>query len=532
MSDHGAIRILLLEDDLDDYELFVKHLRRTEQHFVVDHVPAMQDALQALQVKQYDAVLADLNVPDSNGHDTIKRLKCECNTIPIIAITGVDDPDVARNILSVGAQDYIVKAELSCRSVSRIIVHAVHRQRAVNEIADLVGELEKRENLLQDQALLLRRKNEKLNSLYRTAQELVDNVSHDLRTPLTVIKDFVGILSEEILGPVNEKQKSLLDRINIRTDDLAIMVDDLLDVSKLGAGLLGAWRRATSVAEVVDGILPMLEQRSSTRKIDFRIDIPSSLPKAFCDAEKLSRVITNLCVNAIKFTPEGGDVCLWATHDPVEHGITVGITDTGDGMDVASLNRIFERFQQLERSSIDSTKGFGLGLNIAQQLSRLNLGELAVESEVGKGSTFSFSVPCQEYHEVFRRWLHYLPKTFECVHFIRIEIAECTAKEIEEFDFFLSCMLRRDDLLLQPVPGAWLFALDIPKSEFQRWEERLSKKFTEANRNRPLGPLPDYFVSAVFRSDDTQSHEEIIEAFDFALQRCARSRTELVGAVE
>jgi len=520
MTSTDTITALLLEDDADDYRLFAKNVCGRRNYFVVDRAENLQEAIQKLQRGRYDVVLTDLSVPDSQGLETLRRLKEHCPGTPIIVLTGMDDESVERDILAAGAQDYLVKGELGGRAVVRSILHAVQRQASVNEIHALVKESERSQDLLHEQARLLRKKNRRLKALYKTAQELVDNVSHDFRTPLTVIKDYVAIIAEGLAGAINDDQRAMLEKVNIRADDLNIMVDDLLDVSKLEAGLLGLWRRKVTVRTILEHLDSMFQQRAASKRITFTIECEPNLPAVYCDADKVSRVVTNLVINAIKFTSSPGHVRLWVESDPAGQQVVFGVTDDGPGIDEQSLEMIFGRFRQLDSDAKTPIKGFGLGLNIARQLCRLNLGEMSVRSQVGKGSTFSFTVPVAEPVEVMRRWLKLQPEERESLKAVSISIADEQDETAgDEMDRFLNYLLRRQDLLLHIGRCQWMLVMPIASSEADCWATRAKKEFQKVNRNRPLGPLPTYRVERQCEWPSHYSHETILTQFEAVVRQ-------------
>lgn len=515
MKTNRTITVLLLEDNRNDYEIAVRQLRSQRYRFEVDWAATLSEALALLGQYTYDVVLSDLNVPDSAGLDTVSRLKKHCFTTPIIVLTGVDDEDSEGEIIDAGAHDYLLKGELCGRLASRAIVSSVLRQQATNKQKSLVTELENSQRLLKEQAELLQNKNKRLSQLYDTAQEFVDNVSHDFRTPLTVIKDYVNIVREGMVGEISPQQNEMLGKVSVRADDLNNMVDDMLDISKLEAGLLCAWRRDVSVAEIMNSAEALLSQRAQVRRVELQVDCEANLSEVYCDAEKAVRVITNLAVNAIKFAGVPGKVRLWAESDAVNQQVVIGVTDNGPGIDSRSIERIFQRFQQLDTGIRSTLKGYGLGLNIAQQLCRLNLGELGVQSQVGKGSTFSFTLPLANPREVFSRWLSLHTTCQEALRVVEVTIPDnSTTAEADEFDSFLSCLLRRDDLLLRTASQRWLLVMaDLPSQECG-WRERAANEFDKSNRNRPLGPLPAYKAEICCEWRAAEGGERIAKQFD------------------
>jgi signal transduction histidine kinase len=486
-------------------------------------------AIEKLGRNTFDVILTDLSVPDSVGLATVSQLREHCGQAPIIVLTSLDDEGVERDVLAAGAQDYLIKGEFGGRIVTRAILHALQRQQAMNEAQALVLELEQSQQLLREQARLLGEKNRRLRRLYKTAQEFVDNVSHDFRTPLTVIKDYVAIIREGMIGSINDEQQAMLDKVAVRADDLNNMVDDLLDVSKLESGLLGAWRRNVHVCEFMARAESMLQQRARIRNVELLVECEHDLPQVYCDAEKVDRVITNLVVNAIKYGGDRGRVRLWAQHDSAGHQVVIGVTDNGPGIEKEALQQIFRRFRQLNSHVTSTVKGFGLGLNIAQQLCRLNLGELSVQSQVGRGSTFSFTIPVSDPFEVLRRWLTLRGTGVDILRVTEIAVdCDSNSTAADEFDSFLNCLLRRDDLLFRMAPHIWLLVMVVSSSESDRWFKRAETEFARANRNRPLGPLPEYRAKTLCEWNSRHTLESILPGFE-AIIRQANVAGELIA---
>ena len=220
-----------------------------------------------------------------------------------------------------------------------------------------------------------------------------------------------------------------------------------------------------------------------------------TFPTCFCDDEKVGRVIVNLITNAIKFSGDPGRVQLWV-EQPNPEEIEVFVGDNGDGIPEDRLQEIFNRFTQVHSELRSSTKGFGLGLNIAQDLVRLNFGKMNVTSQSGKGSTFSFTIPVAEQAVVLARYLGWLgyqedaPKTVSAVE-IRCEDAEAWA----EIDAFLRYVLRPNDLVFQRNPNEWVLMVNAPSVEVETFLNRLRQEHDFQSRNRPMGPLAEIDIN-------------------------------------
>lgn len=509
-----TISILLVEDDSDDYRLVAKQLREQQRAFKIDWAESLSIAVDKLSEASFDIILTDLSLPDCAGFETPARLRSQAQGTPIIVLTSLDDDCMEQDLLESGAQDYLVKGELSGRATLRAIQHAIQRQRMQNELASLLSEREEHRLLMQQQANLLKRKNRHLQRLYKTGQEFVDNVSHDFRTPLTVIKDYVSIIREGMVGDVNEQQQAMLDKVSVRADDLNNMVDDLLDASKLESGLSGAWRRSVSIYTIVERAQSLLEQRGQVKNVEITVECEPGLENVYCDADMVGRVITNLAVNAIKFSGEGGKVRLWVQGEPSKHQVVVGVTDSGPGIDSEALSQIFERFSQADNQLKSTIKGFGLGLNIANQFCRINLGELQVKSQLGKGSTFYFTLPIADPPEVFSRWMQSQCSPDDTLQLVHVAIEnQCEESLANEFDSFLNCYLRKCDVLFRTTHGEWLLVLAGPESEADRWSRRIRDEYQKHNRNRPMGPLPAFQAETLTKWNPRLMRSEVLQDF-------------------
>lgn len=513
------MRVLLIEDDATDRRLISRSLRKSVSQVELDWADRVAFGLAKLAEATYDVVLTDLTLPDSIGLATVERIRAEHPDVPIIVLTALDDKEIEMSSLTVGAQDYLIKDDATPRTLERAIQHAIQRQESVVEIRRLLAEVESSRKQIAEKKELLKRKNQRLRRLYRTAQRFVDNVSHEFRTPLTVIKDYVSLVREGMVGEVNDEQRRMLDVAGVRADDLNNMVDDMLDVSKLESGLLGAWRRPCDLTDILVSASRPLERKAAVKNIAFDVDIDTDLPLVYCDAEKVSRVVINLVTNAMKFCGDPGNVRLWAQCEHERGEVVVGVADDGAGIDEEGVAAIFRRFKQLKTKLKSGTKGFGLGLNIAKELVDLNFGEMSIESRPGQGTTFTFTVPLDDPQGVMQRFLHRLKrgvsKSNVSLVLIAARIDDATSEaNAEDADAFFNYILRRNDLLFRTGTHDWLFVLPVPACELHHFTARANKEFEKTNRNRPFGPIPRFQMEVVGTYSLPGDVDEILDRFN------------------
>lgn len=304
--------------------------------------------------------------------------------------------------------------------------------------------------------------------------------------------EYVSIVRDGLVGDLNEKQQRLLDVSVDRSDDLNNMVNDMLDVSRLGAGILGICRCSCRMEQIVDHARVNLERKAAIKGVTIGIEFAPGLPAVYCDPEKIGRVLINLAVNAIKFSGQGTHVRIHVRFDPHAKEVVTEISDSGPGIDPQRLGELFQRFKQLGTESQGSTKGFGLGLNIAKELVALNFGEIHVASEVGVGSTFSFTVPIDDPIEVSRRYLGQSKGLAE-LSLLEVEVEASTAQAVaDDVDAFLSRLLRRHDIIFRAAERRWVLLLSASADDVELFLERGRDVLQNTNRNRPYEPLPEF----------------------------------------
>lgn len=490
------IHILIVDDEPFDVEESTRALSNSSRNqFRIESTGTLQETLQRICEESFDILLLDLGLPESNGLETLQRVRAVSKEIPIIVLSGVDDEETALAALDCGAQDYFLKGTVTSDALVRSIRYSIHRHQVCAENEKLVQELQSNEVVLTKNQHMLKSKNQRLEALCETAHKFVDNVSHEFRTPLTVIREYASLMVDGIGGPIQDEQRRMLDIIGDRTNDLANMVDDMLDISKMESGLLGIARTRCRISDILEHVRPALEKKAKTKGVQLEILDASGLPELYCDPEKIGRVVTNLTVNALKFCGDPGVVAVHCKHIAESDDVTVEVTDNGRGIEDDRLQEIFERFIQLQRDVRSSTKGFGLGLSICRELVDLNFGKMNVTSQVGDGSCFSFTVPLYNPSTIIQRYLKRVGQSADNSGHVSLVSVMVDANSDEEntndIDAFISCLLRRNDLVLRTGRCSWLIALDTNDIELNDFVVRAKNTFADANRNRFRGPFPE-----------------------------------------
>lgn len=224
--------------------------------------------------------------------------------------------------------------------------------------------------------------------------QFLANISHDLRTPLTAVITHAEILRDGMLGPLEERQLQSVRGIIAGGRQLLDQVGEILTYAKGSANQLALAPTSFSLADVVAQVTRLNESLLDRKRLALEVDVPAELPPIYADREKVAHVLGNLFGNAIHFTPPGGRVWIKAVQRDREALVEVG--DTGIGIAAEHHHFVFEEFAQVDASASRPHHGTGLGLTIARKLVELHHGRIWVESELGRGSRFFFTIPYVE----------------------------------------------------------------------------------------------------------------------------------------
>ncbi|QQE12386.1 HAMP domain-containing histidine kinase [Planctomycetota bacterium] len=263
-----------------------------------------------------------------------------------------------------------------------------HELRSINKSLDLkLGELAE--------------SNVALYEANKIKGEFLANVSHELRTPLNSINGFAEVLAEtfaESGSPADDKRKRYITNIMKSSRQLLDLINDLLDLAKIEAGRMELHLSPISVSDMSEGLVNLMRPQAEKSNIELELKVPPNLPMVQTDAGKLQQILFNFLSNAIKFTPDGGTVTLSAITasedlEGKKERVVLSVKDTGPGIATEDQARIFEKFTQLDPSATREFGGTGLGLTISKELADILQGEITIDSDIGRGATFSITLP-------------------------------------------------------------------------------------------------------------------------------------------
>lgn len=235
-----------------------------------------------------------------------------------------------------------------------------------------------------------------LGEVERLQSEFLATVSHELRTPLNSILGFAKLLLNQTVGPLNQIQQTDISYIYDSAQHLLSLVNDILDLSKIKAGKIRLDMEWLTVEEIIVGVMASTYILIDDKPIELKEEIEPRLPRIYVDRGRIRQVVINLLSNAAKFT-EAGRITLriYRTIKEDQEFICFSVSDTGIGIAEEDMAKVFEAFRQVDSSEARRAQGTGLGMPISRQLVELHGGELWLESKLGQGSTFSFTIPLQ-----------------------------------------------------------------------------------------------------------------------------------------
>lgn len=268
----------------------------------------------------------------------------------------------------------------------RLVIEGLRSSRNSLEEANraLQSEIREREAAQEE----LRRANERLQELSDVKSRFFTTVSHEVKTPLTAIKNALSLIRSQ-RDPGAERQ--LLDMVQRNADRLNLIISDMLDMSRVESGVLRIRAESVRLSDLVPPILQSLRDKADDADVELALDVPASLPAVWADRRRVQQVVTDLLANAIRATARDGKVTISARH--VGGRIEVSVEDTGIGLTLEEQRRVFEPFYQVGNSLVGRSPGAGLGLTISRDLCRGHGCELKVESAPGVGSRFHFVLP-------------------------------------------------------------------------------------------------------------------------------------------
>ncbi len=387
----SVIQVLLIENNTADAEILQAQLNELAMATVeIVWVTSLAEGLDQLAQKRYDVVLLNPWLSDSDGIETLTKLRQHSRTIPVVILSGLDDKALALEAVQNGAQDYLVKGRPSGESIYRSIQYAIERRRADDAVMQL--------------------------QLLEQREHFIAMLAHNLRIPIIGAQRILAILIEN--GKLPENEKHLLSQISSSNQSLLHMINNALDVYRYEGGSEQFAQSELNVSRLVADCLHEVEPLAMAKNLRVVQSITEQ-DVIIADPLAMRKVLHNLLNNAVKFTPEGGEVMI-RLQNKFDKAI-LSITDTGVGVEPKDLELIFDRFFQGGKKYRAS--GLGIGLHLCRRFIEGQKGTIVCISEPNQGTTFEITLPSVPVLNIVnsnfsanaeKQWIKVAERTNEC----------------------------------------------------------------------------------------------------------------------
>lgn len=381
-TDRPSIKILIVDHNQKARLICTAQLSSSQnQNYQVDEAVNSNMAIAMLRGDAYDCVLVDQLLPGKSGLECINLFQqaSQDEQLPVILLAENVDESLSARAMQSKAADYLVKDQISIAMLDHSIDSALTNAKL-------------KRSMIRERKQLSKI-NDDLLTKYSDIQSLYQSISHELKNPLTAIREFTSLLADGVVGEINPQQEEFLNISLECCDRLGRLVNDLLDTAKLETGKLELIPEAVDLARLTHQVVQQHLSASEEKNVTLTCELPVGLPTIQGDSVRIAQVLSNLIDNSLKFTPEGGWVKLTAGYQAQEQCFTISVADNGKGIADKDISHIFERMYQSNSNGLGQRDGMGIGLFLSSTIAKLHGGNLTVQSDVGVGSEFILSLP-------------------------------------------------------------------------------------------------------------------------------------------
>lgn len=381
-----SVKILLIEDNLASARLLQEFLMQAQsQEFNLVHVKRLGEALQELSQCNYDVILLDLTLPDSEGLSSLPPLIGQAPSTPIVVLTNTNDEELAIEAVRQGAQDYLVKRQVNVDVLVRSLRYAIERKQVLESLRTVNQTLQIR--VEERTAELVKAK-----ELNQFKSEFVSMLSHDIRNPLNTILLAAGLLQNHDEKLTKEKKFNHLQMIRLAIKNMAQLLDEVTFIGKADSGRLRCELVCLDLEAFCRQLVNEAQLTANDKHLSLMFASFGQLGEALWDESLLRHILGNLLSNAIKYSLPGGMVRFELIGQ--EEAVIFRVQDWGIGIPEENQKRLFEPFRRAD--NVGNIPGTGLGLAIAKKCVEAHGGEIVVNSQVGVGTTFTVTLPLLE----------------------------------------------------------------------------------------------------------------------------------------
>lgn len=393
-----TLNILIIDDDEVDRMAVSRALKAAGIRMKLFEASDYSEAIETLEKEDFDCVFVDYLLPGKDGLALVQEIRDSGSKIPLIVLTGQGDEQTAVELMKAGASDYITKSRITpdllsatLRNVIRIYEAELQIELFNQQLRESNELLKKKNKELEEKREQIHIQNLKLLEASETKSKFLATMSHELRTPLNAIMAFSQMLQRKNKGNFSKQQVDMIERIHGNGKNLLALITDILDLSKIEAGGLKLYPEEFDLSQLITTTIDELRSLKSQKTLDIKVKINLQDTKTVNDRNRVRQILVNLISNAIKFTDEG--MVLIEASEISDSCLAILVEDTGIGISSDNLKYIFEPFRQINQSISRKYAGTGLGLAITQSLVKMMDGNISVESELDKGSTFRVELP-------------------------------------------------------------------------------------------------------------------------------------------
>ncbi len=381
--------LLLVDDEENIMDALVRLLRRDDYKILKGN--SGKDALALLAQHEVGVIIADQRMPEMTGVEFLSQVKELYPDTVRIVLSGYADINMVTDAINRGAiYKFLTKPwndeQLSSSVLEAFVVYELLQEKKRLSL-DIQGAHDQMAHINRELEELVGRKDSQIERI----SEFISTVSHELRTPLTSIRGSLGLLAGGVAGALPETAKNLVDIAKNNCERLILLVNDILDVEKIGSGKMRLDLQVIDIRPVVQQALAANESFAAQHRVSVLLRMPDEPLQVHIDSDRLTQVLTNLLSNAVKFSPPEAAVEVRVSR--VGQQVRVEVADHGPGIPEEFRSRIFQKFSQADSSDTRQKGGTGLGLNISKSLVELMNGAIGFNNQLGAGTTFFFELP-------------------------------------------------------------------------------------------------------------------------------------------
>lgn len=365
-----SVRVLLVDDDEDDYIIMRNLVSQIQDSpFHLDWVSSFDEAKNTIEAQEHDVYLIDYRLGEHTGLDLLQLVRPVKRTEPFILLTGAGDREVEWQSMKLAAADYLVKGSFNADMLARSLFYALQRKQ------------------IEEQRI------QHYIDLNRSKDEFISIASHQLRTPATGVKQYVGMLLEGFAGDITDSQRAMLEKAYESNERQLRIVADLLKVAQVDAGKVMFKKESVNLNDLVQDIVRDQKSIFAGRNQIVALDLALESPIAFVDLGTIRMVVENIIDNASKYSLDGKKIIV-KTHESPKFAC-IDVIDEGVGISNHDRSKLFEKFSRINNPLSTKVGGTGLGLYWARKIVDLHDGNITVKSMQGKGTTFTICLPKQ-----------------------------------------------------------------------------------------------------------------------------------------